>query len=356
MNMKKQLLFVTLAASMLAGCSNDENSPVVASASNELGVSVNVVSSVSTRALRNGIGFVDNDAIGVLVSGPGYTSKVAPYSFLTSVWNSPTLAADKIYLTNEIATIYAFYPSSATTNPATLAGDGTDMIDATLAAAETSFDGTGQTDYMYGTAAATSGTGTTLDPYVYGAWPQVSNAAADVATPAAYDNKVDLCMHHALAKLSFVVNKAKSYAGTGKVTSIKINSGTSLAAPLSGTFTMKISDGSLTTTGSTVGAISFTSIVGKNANVYSATPSTVVTAYGLALPAKVAGLTLTVTVDGKEMTAVLSALPNLATGWAAGNNYTYTLLINGTELEVTTVSIVDWNSVDVNSTTPVDFN
>lgn len=356
MNMKKQLLFVTLAASMLAGCSNDENSPVVASASNELGVSVNVVSSVSTRALRDGISFVDNDAIGVFVTGTGYTSKVAPYSLLTSVWTSPTLAADKIYLTNEIAMVYAFYPSSATTNPTTLAGDGTDLIDATLAADETSFDGTGQTDYMYGTAAATSGTGTTLDPYLYAAWPQASNAAADVVTPAAYDNKVDLYMHHALAKLSFVVNKAESYGGTGLVTSIKVNSGTSTTAPLSGTFTMKISDGSLTTTASTVGAISFTDATGVNANAYNATPSTVVTAYGLALPAEVADLTLTVTVDGKEMTAALPALPDAATAWAAGNNYTYTLLINGTELEVTTVSIVDWNSVDVNSSTPVDFN
>jgi len=357
--MKKQLLFATLAAAMLASCSNDENVPAAASATSELGVSVNVLSGVSTRALKE-TAFAASDAIGVFVTGTGYIPKVATYTFSSSpdIWEN--LTADKISLTNATATVYAFYPVDAVTNPATLVGDGSDAIDATLAADETSFDGTGQTDYMYGTSRA--GAGTSGDPYTYAAWPQASNAATDVTSPAAYDNKVDLYMHHALAKLSFVVNKAESYAGTGKITSIKIDSkATTKLTPLSGNFTMKVKDGTLTITGSTVGPISFTPVVTDPvtdvlANAYGTPVSTTVTAYGLAIPVDVTDLTLTLTVDGKAMTADLPALPDSATTWTAGNNYTYTLLINGTKLEVTTVSIVNWNTIDVNGTTPVSFN
>ncbi len=366
--MKKTILLATLAAAVLASCSNDEKVPVLSSQTQELGVSVNVLSGVGTRALKEGTAFATSDAIGVFITGTGYTSKVAAYTFsdlipsgspdgTADTWVSPAAAADKINLTNETATVYAFYPSTAVTNPATLAGDGSDAIDATLAASEASFDGTGQTDYMYGTAAATSGSGTELDPYVYAAWPFASNAATDGTSPVSYDNKVDIYMHHALSKLSFVVNKAESYGGTGLITAIKIDSkaGTP-STPLSGSFIIKVSDGTLTTSGATVGAISFTDATGVNANDYNVTASTTVTAYGLAIPVAVADLTVTVTVDGKEMTADLPALPNSATAWAAGNNYTYTLLISGTELEVTTVSIVDWNAVDVNSGAPVDMN
>ncbi len=365
--MKKQILFATLAAAMLASCSNDENIPVAPPATSELGVSVNVLSSVGTRALKEGTAFVESDQIGVFVTGTGYTPKVATYTFsdllpdgavdgTPDTWVSPTAAAEKINLTNETATVYAFYPSNAFSTPS---NDATNVISATLAADEASFVGTGQTDYMYGTAAATSGDGTAGDPYVYAAWPQASNAAADdaVAVPAVYDNKVDLYMHHALSKLSFVVNKAESYGGTGLVTSIKIDSqNASPTTPLSGAFTIKVSDGTLDVTSATVGAISFTDATGVNANDYNAPASTTVTAYGLVIPVAVADLQVTVTVDGKEMTADLPILPDSATAWAAGNNYTYTLQINGTELEVTTVTIVDWNAVDVNSGSPVDFN
>ncbi|WP_321480908.1 fimbrillin family protein [uncultured Bacteroides sp.] len=355
--MKKTILLATLAAAVLASCSNDEKVPVLSSQTQELGVSVNVLSGVGTRALKQGTAFATSDAIGVFITGTGYTSKVAAYTFDGTTWVSPAAAADKINLTNETATVYAFYPSTAVTNPVTLVGDGSDAIDATLAASEASFDGTNQMDYMYGTGAATSGAGTAGDPYVYGAWPFASNAATDGTSPVSYDNKVDLYMHHALSKLSFVVNKAESYGGTGLITAIKIDSkaGTP-ATPLSGSFTIKVSDGTLTTSAVTVGPISFTDATGVNANDYNATASTTVTAYGLVIPVAVADLTVTATVDGKEMTADLPALPNSATAWAAGNNYTYTLLISGTELEVTTVSIVDWNAVDVNSGAPVDMN
>jgi hypothetical protein len=351
--MKKHVLFTALAAAMLASCANDENEPVVTSAANELCVSVNVLSCMNTRALKEGTSFAENDAIGVVNSVDPY---MATYTFTDNdldgtadTWTGPTATADKIYLSSETVTINAFYPASAGASFGTTNGD---VFNATLATNETSFDGTGQTDYMYGTAR--KGSGTDIDPYTYATWPMASNAAADGTD--VYDNKVDLYMHHALAKLSFVINKGEYYTSTGIVTSIKINKGTSSVAPLSGSFAIKISDGTIFTGSSNItDAISFTH-AGVSANAYSLTQSATVSAYGLVIPATVTGLTITVTVDGKEMTASLPALPDSQTAWAAGKNYTYTLQINATELEVTNVYLVDWNAVDVNSTTPVDLN
>ncbi len=368
--MKKQVLFATLAAAMLASCSNDENVPVApSSTTSELGVSVNVLSGVSTRALKE-TAFAKDDAIGVFVRGTGYTPKLGVYTFddllptaspdgTADTWEN--LTVDKISLTNETATVYAFYPSNVNTNPTSLSDNDDNVINCSLAADEASFDGTGQTDYMYGTSREGDGAGT---PYSYTTWPFASNAAADVAEdvansiPAVFDNKVDLYMHHALSKLSFVVNKGESYGGVGLVTSIKIDSkATTPVTPLSGDFTIKVKDGTLDVAGATKGAaISFTDATGVNANDYNATASTTVTAYGLVIPVAVADLQVTVKVDGKEMTADLPALPDSATAWAAGNNYTYTLQINGTELEITTVTIVDWNAVNVTPGAPVDLN
>ncbi len=356
--MKKQVLFVTLAAAMLASCSNEENVSVAPSTSSELGVSVNVLSGVNTRSLRDGVLFESGDAIGVFVGGTGYTPKVAAYTFTDSdtdgtpdTWVSPTTSADKIYLSNELATVYAFYPSDATVS-GTLAGDGTDKIEGSLGSLEASFDGSGQTDYMYGTSREGDGSGTPAYTYPLAL---ASNAPADGT--GVYDKKVDLYMHHVFTKLSFVVNKAETYSGTGLVTSIKVNPPWGGTTVLSGSFTLKLSDGALDTSANAGGeTLTFISDPGVVANEYSSPASTDIIASGLVFPCVVDGITLTLTIDGKEMTATLPYLIGDQLAWKAGDNYIYTLLVKGTELEVTTVSIVDWNAVDVNSGDPVDLN
>lgn len=357
--MKKQVLFVTLAAAMLASCSNEENVSVAPSTFSELGVSVNVLSGVNTRSLRDGTLFETGDAIGVFVGGKGYLNpKVAAYTFTDTdtdgaadTWVSPTASADKIYLNNNIATVYAFYPSDATVS-GTLVGDGTDKIEGSLSSLEESFDGSGQTDYMYGTSREGDGTGTPAYTYPLAL---ASNAPADGT--GVYDKKVDLYMHHALTKLSFVVNKAETYTGTGLVTSIKVNPPSGGTTVLSGSFTLNLSDGTLDTSANAGGeTLTFTSDPGVTANEYSSSASTNIIASGLVFPCLADGITLTLTIDGKEMTATLPYLPGDQHDWLAGDNYTYTLLVKGTELEVTTVSIVDWNAVDVNSADPVDLN
>lgn len=313
-------MFATIASAVLTSCSK-EDSPVPSASKSELGVSASISGTVNTRALVDA--FTDDNQIAVFITGTNYTPKVTLYTYGTTSWTPPALEADKIYLSNETATVYGYYPASATITGTTPINGASNTLDVTVNATEASFTGTGQTDYMY----ATGRTGTT-GSYSY------PLATASNATNA---NKVDLYLHHALAKLSFIVNKASSYTGNGTLTSVKLSKTDGF---LTGTGTMALSDGTIAL--STASSIEFTG--SATINVYNATPSTTVTAQGLAAPnSNLSGITLTLTIDGKAMTVTL---PTTITTWTQGNNYTYTITVNGTGLEVTTVSILPWIGID----------
>ncbi len=359
--MRKELIFSGLVSLMFASCSNDTAVPVV-SQGTELGLTTRIASSVSTRSLTED--FVSGDQIGVFIKGTSidgntsYEPHLAAYTCPTDptgVWTSPTAELEKIYLANVTATVYAFYPYAADgISNSTDAGapDYYKAIDISVPATQ-QFNATDVSDYMYATTREGSG-----PDYTY-PLAQASNAVADATD--VYDNKVNLYMHHALSKLSFVVNKDESYVGAGKLSQIVL----ATTAPVtgspkfqSGALTMSLEDGTIT--GTAVSDELVISGVHQNMltkstttgtvdiNDYNSTPSTTVTSAALVAPlGDTSGITLKLTIDGKEMSVVLPAdAANNADTWLAEKNYTYTITVKGTELIVSSVSILPWTDID----------
>lgn len=351
--MKKELIFAGLASLMMSSCSNDNEVPAVSRGS-ELGVSTLISGVGSTRALTDA--FAENNQIGVFVKGTGYTPLLAAYTCPADpagVWTSPSLETEKIYLANVPATVYAFYPygASAISNSTDdTQGDYYTAINVSVPATQ-QFDAADVADYMYATTREGDGS---VTPYTY-PLAQASNAAADdaAASPAVYDNKVDLYMHHSLAKLSFVVNKDVTYAGTGELSKLTLATTTPVAGTpkfQTGALTMSVADGAISGAAASdeliVQGVDATDV--KTINAYDATtPSIIVTTAALVAPlADASGITLTLTIDGKDMSVALPAdAANSADKWLAEKNYTYTITVKGSELIVNSVSILPWGDV-----------
>ncbi len=351
--MKKELIFAGLASLMMASCSNDNEVPAVSRGS-ELGVSTLISGAGSTRALTDA--FVSTNQIGVFVKGTGYTPHLAAYTCgldPTGVWTSPATETAKIYLANVPATVYAFYPYAAdaiTNSTDDTQGDYYTAINVTVPSTQ-QFDAADVADYMYATTRKGDGVGTS---YTY-PLALAGNAAADdaAASPAVYDNQVDLYMHHALTKLSFVVNKDVTYVGTGELSKLTLATATPGTPKFkTGALTMSVTNGvisgaaaseSLTVQGGTPAV--------KTINAYPAPVPAVVTTAALVAPlADASGITLTLTIDGKDMSVGLPVItdsdPDLSSAqWLGEKNYTYTITVKGSELIVNSVTIVAWGEV-----------
>ncbi len=337
--MKNLYLMAGIACIALASCSKEDTPSITAK--NELGVAATVVQSgPGTRALVSGTAFGSGSSINVFMAnigvGTGYDGTIGTYTYDGTGWND---LAHSVILTADAGTVYSYYPSSATIAPA---GKGTaaSTVAVSLPASESSFTGAGQTDYMYGTAAkATDGT-----------YP--------APTASSSTNSVNLYMHHALSKISFIINNW-GYAGTGNVSKIKLaTAGTTPPTDFNaGTATMAIANGVLTWSGTKVSELDFTAAT--TALINTTASSTTVVATGLAAPtasdiSDVVNLTLTI--DGKDVTAQLPFNNPAKTGiqWLPGNDYQYTVAVNGNSLVVLSVNVVDWIVNNVNSTNPIN--
>lgn len=326
--MIRKMIVATSAILLLVGCSNEDKLVVSPTLANELGVVANVSSSVFTRTLVETFG--SNDQIGVFISGTAYVPKVANYTFDGNSWIAPSLSTDKIFLSNETATVYGFYPATANLNDP-LTNDALNKVDITVPATQ-SFDETSVIDYMYATAPESS-----------------SNYPLATATNATNMQKVDLVFHHALSKISFVVNKGQFYTGRGKLSKITLaNSNIVAGTPRfnSGALAMTVATGVIENVSGTT-FVDDLIIEGPSVDInsYNATASTTVVTKTLFPPmASTNDITLKLVVDGKEMSVALpAAVP--ADNWLAGKNYTYTITVNGTALEVNNVSILGWDNI-----------
>lgn len=173
-----------------------------------------------------------------------------------SAWSVGSGESDThIYLTSEVATIYAVSPSSATSAPSgTVSADATVEVE-TFAGKTDAIDTSNSSDNLI-TAAQSATNAVNVasgeKDYMY-AGGNTQPTASNGAGTNAPTSSVDLDMHHALAMVSFRVYKEDSYKGAGHLTKIQMkNKGTSSGSPLklekpgsSAKANMKIGDGTI---------------------------------------------------------------------------------------------------------------
>jgi hypothetical protein len=323
--MRKLFKLVVLAVFFLQGCSKDVDIVLSHSDDNELGVSACLSDMTITRSLTNA--FVSGHFVGVFVSGTGYLPKVAHYTFDGLVWKHPQELNERIYLTNEVATVYGFYPGNATLLPS--GGSTAGQIEINIPAAETSLDASGLNDYMYASAAYDAGT----DSYPL---PTACNAVGH--------RSASLFFHHALSCLSFIVNKAKNYSGKGELTQVSLQ-GVNGRLFNAGQGTMDVANGTISIPGQT-SSLTFTG--SASINEYNNDPSAVVTAKALVQPVgSTSDISIHLVIDGTEIKAILPVA--LVNKWEAGKHYTYRVVVSGTGMIVNAVSIKGWDNVSGSS-------
>ncbi len=335
--MKKSIMYAVIVSAMLISCSTDD-SQIITKGSDELSISATVEKPITSKALVNDLTTADDKTISVFLQGEGYESKIANYTYnpTTSSWDAPAAESDKIFLLDNDAYVYAFYPKASIYSPGPSSN-----VDVTIPST-TDFVNTTATDYLFSTAR--SGV---EGQYNYSGHPVVSRKSSDA-------KKASLFFHHALAKLSFIINKGSTYPSdltVGKLTSIKLSctktSPDDLIFPSAGT--MCVSSGDFVST-QNVNTLTFTN-TGKNINQYNTTASTIPVAEALVGPTASNALsdgttsnaTLTITIDNKDISI---NMPQNTTSWLAGKNYVYTITVLGSELRID-CQMVPW--IDVNS-------
>jgi hypothetical protein len=314
--MKKMYCIAAMASLVLAGCSNNEYSGY-ASDPNMLYV-VAGVGKPATRSLVTGTAFSAGQIVGVFVTGTGYTPALSKYTLSgTTTWTPDA----PIYLTGQTATVYGYFPNTAT-NSGTLNASTT--ITTTLFSAptsgtstETSFTGAGQADYLWATPTT------------------ASNLTAGTT------NLATLAFNHALSRISFIIKKDANYptaAGSGNITSIKLTAGSAILPTLG---TAKVADGTFTAT--TASNATNLQLTPASTTYINAAGVTTETACVLLAPTTTAltGIGLQMTIDGKTMTA--TGFPAAPT-WVKGTSYAYTVTVSPTSLVVNTVTITDWTA------------
>ena len=314
--MKRWIYVAAVLPLLLASCDKEkliettDNTPVPLS----IDASIGITSEIMSRSLVSGTSFGDGSDIGIFVTGTGYTPVVTIYTYEESAWSLKTTdpAQSPIYLTKNEATVYGFYPATAadantTTNK---------TIPITIASSYEEFAvPESQADYLY----ATDGTGATTMEKVSKASPEAS-----------------LTFYHALSQLSFIVNKAEDFGGTGSLTSLKVTASDNIT----GSGTLKLNGSGITLSETASKSIELTG--SDTINAYSATPSTNVIATALVAPLTTSqNVKLTMTIDGVDYTGTISNAE-----WEAGSNYIYTVTVGGGTLTITSVSIQDWVNVD----------
>lgn len=258
----------------------------------------------------------------------------------------PSTADQTIWLNTQQAKIYSYFPATdnngitkeGTSSPYTY----TIRIPATAIsysrqvtdAASLDFT-TPQTDYMYGVAYDTN-TNTFKDDL-----PVADNGHAATGTPKG--PSIAIGMKHAFCQVVLKFKKHTDYVGSCYLTKVTYSrSIPTLNAK--GATTMDVANGNLANlTEANAGTpVCYEYTVDSGVNVAATAEGIEFINYGVPFPsgtANVTAATLTVTVDGKEMT--LQDISDEGK-WLAGYRYTYTISIHGTGLKLDGFNIVGW--------------
>ena len=317
--MKRWIYVAAVLPLLLASCDKEkliettDNTPVPLS----IDASIGITSEIMSRSLVSGTSFGDGSDIGIFVTGTGYTPVVTIYTSSTSEDNTTWTTQSPIYLTKNEATVYGFYPvTEPSTSDAITADTEAKTIPVTIAPSYSVFTiPASQADYLY----ATDG-----------------SSATTMETVSKTSPNASLTFYHALSQLSFIVNKAEDFGGTGSLTSLKVTASDNIT----GSGTLKLNGSGITLSETASKSIELTG--SDTINAYSATPSTNVIATALVAPLTTSqNVKLTMTIDGVDYTGTISNAE-----WEAGSNYIYTVTVGGGTLTITSVSIQDWVNVD----------
>jgi len=300
--MKTKFIFAFVFAALLASCSHDDVVDNPSNGKTPLNISLASVSA-TTRGAYDAGGVLTEGSIGVFTTGTGYTSANMKYNYGTPSW-APQDEANTVYLSNEIATVFAYGP----------------------------YDG------AFNRAAA---------PLAAGEYAESKDLCTTTVTGFTNTNSaVSLTLNHAYSRISFVINKDVSYTGTCKIENLAI-SGPAIYATATADFTTPTT----VISGKTAGTVQYDPLI---AGITFGTP---VTKSFVMIPAATSeftgGTVLTFKVDGVNLTTTLPvALPSETVGagineLAAGYNYTVNIRIKGTQLVINSVQVNPWTAVPV---------
>lgn len=367
---KLPIYLLLLAALSTGGCSNEDEPGISTDPANdpdavELGITAGVT--LTKSVINEGQNDPNFKSIAVYAIGEGISYKGKNnYALYTKDGNTWKSGIDKIYLTNETATIYGYHPAytpnsdgSMTTSPLKI----TDVADNSTIPV-TVFPGTSNKDTYNTIPVADNSTGSTIlsaPGEVDYMWAEDAISAGNQATASngkatpAIDASVDLKMKHAMAMVSFRIYNDGTYANAGNLTKIVLSnkSDKALSQGTSPTMAMAIKNGTITSgaekavtytryigTGYTLKKQGDAGLTGGDAAKNASSKFSI-----LVMPHNGAKNTIQVefTIDGAAYTVDLASTTD-AVNWAQGTNTIYTAKLSGKELELSTVTVEAWGS------------
>ena len=280
-------------------------------------------SSISTRSVVTGESFNDNSTIGIFIDGEGYTPTEVIYTYSNST-ESWMISGDNIYLSEYTATVYGHYPTEEPSSSESVKVTTEDFSIPVTVQNPEDFGATDQADYMYALASVKN------------------KIPSSLATVDKENNIASLVFIHALSELTFSVKLADDFKGSGSLTDIKLSKNREDFFWGTGTMSLEASPENRFYSLNTAEELTFSGI--RN---LSATASDINV---LVVPASADNITITLylVINGVSCTAT-GVLPvgsgdSAFSKWEAGNNYQYTVTVNGGELFLES-GISDWNDI-----------
>lgn len=364
---KLPIYLMLLAALSASSCSNEDTPDTPYNPSNdpdavELGITAGVAltKSAINSGTQSGTGSDVMHELAVYAFGSGDSYKDGSnnnYAIYKQSDNEgwANNESSKIYLTGEVATIYAFYPAHKYNQYGTATSDilkwvntgtnatvaisvfegGTDAANnlktnSIIPDTDNSNNGKilsapGDVDYMwaYQTPAV-----------------QASNGKGD---DDATGKSISLNMHHALSMISFRIYNDGTYKNKGTLTKIKLENSSGSTLAKSTDATMNITTGVVTS--GTTSAATYVRLIGSDAGVTIGNNKDNAHKYSmLVLPETTSSdkskIKATFTIDNVDYPVNISGTSQ----WKAGENNLYTAVLKGVGLEITTVTVETWGT------------
>lgn len=165
------------------------------------------------------------------------------------------------------------------------------------------------------------------------------------AAVGAAGNTVAIGLKHAFSQIKLVITKGQTYTGNALVSNVKYTrSMQTLDAAENSGVKMQLTDGKLVGLKDASSKVYHYNLSTLSGGGYKVTDN-IMTLTNYCLPNIAAASTITVVVDGKEMSITYAADP----AWEAGKINAYKVTINGTGLTFSGFSIVDWNDSNDNN-------